>query len=176
MIIQARGLLVVRFVRLLQCSTLSTTIVFAAACNDELMVQASRGMEPLIVPGQTIKVSKVSGNVYSSVSRGDVVVIKLPQSPSDARVVTRVVAFPEEKVYLDGSGTLIVNDAAVLPKKYAPRYYFVSDPEIRFAVARPYTVPRGHFFVLGDNTKHVRDSRYFGPVPGKNIIGVYKHD
>jgi signal peptidase I len=34
-----------------------------------------------------------------------------------------------------------------------------------------YTVPRGSYFALGDNSYHSSDSRYFGPVPERNVVG-----
>ncbi len=34
-----------------------------------------------------------------------------------------------------------------------------------------YTVPRGAYFALGDNSYHSSDSRYFGPVPERNVVG-----
>ena len=40
-----------------------------------------------------------------------------------------------------------------------------------FADGSEYTVPAGHYFMLGDNSRFSKDSRFFGAVPRRNIMG-----
>ena len=37
--------------------------------------------------------------------------------------------------------------------------------------ARTVTVPRGDYFVSGDNRTNSYDSRYFGPITGRSVVG-----
>jgi signal peptidase I len=44
-------------------------------------------------------------------------------------------------------------------------------PEDHEFTSGDYIVPEGQVYVLGDNKDHSEDSRKFGPVPMKEIIG-----
>jgi signal peptidase I len=41
----------------------------------------------------------------------------------------------------------------------------------RYAVEKPYEIPQGHYFFLGDNSPDSQDSRSFGGIPEKDLVG-----
>jgi len=101
--------------------------------------------------------------------RDDVVVFIYPQDKSKD-FIKRVKALPGERVeiinkqlYIDGER---IED---LHAEFAPiSSGGARNPRDNFP---PFVVPDGHVFVLGDNRDHSHDSRFWGPVPIKDILG-----
>ncbi|HEX7317027.1 MAG TPA: signal peptidase I [Pyrinomonadaceae bacterium] len=50
-----------------------------------------------------------------------------------------------------------------------PNRYDASDAPN--GVGRPYRIPAGHYFMMGDNRENSRDSRYWGPVSRELVVG-----
>ncbi len=130
-------------------------------------------------------------------SRGDVIVFALP-SDTGVDYIKRVIALPGERVMVS-RGRLFINDKIVprtlvgtvevdsgngrvqnltgyietLPNGVKHKIYEKSDYE-PLDNTDLYTIPEGHYFVMGDNRDNSQDSRVaslVGPVPFENIVG-----
>lgn len=99
--------------------------------------------------------------------RGDIIVFASPEDPKKD-FVKRLIAFGGEKVEIR-DGKILVNghllDEPAIKEVY---YYNAGDYGAQDKVI---TVPPNSYFALGDNSANSRDSRYWGFVPRKNLVG-----
>lgn len=142
--------------------TLLPAVLIAILIN-LFFAQATRvygqSMEPNLHSNQRLVIEKVS-YWFHGPRRGDIVVLKLPER-SDELLIKRVIGLPGERVEIrDGN---IYIDGAPLQEPYLAQ----KTP----GVMRPEIVPPFHIFVLGDNRAASNDSRSFGMVPLKAVIG-----
>lgn len=99
--------------------------------------------------------------------RGDVVVFIYPENPKKD-FIKRLIAQAGETVEIR-NGTVYINDRPLSEPLFSSRYYYNRGD---FAEeAKKVLVPPGCYFVLGDNSASSQDSRYWGFVPDKNILG-----
>ena len=91
---------------------------------------------------------------------GDLVIF---QTEKDARYLVKRVAASEGDVVSIRDGKLCVNG------QESP---FTRDArDVLEGHGERWTVPPGHFFLLGDNLELSKDSRSFGPVPLDRVVG-----
>lgn len=120
-----------------------------------------RSMEPTLHDHDRLVVNKLAYQ-FAAPQVGDVVMLLHPNDPGE-RLVKRVVAEPGDTVEFR-AGTLI-RDGAPVDEAFVPRQLRSHDD--RSAIV----IPEGFYFVLGDHRNDSADSRVFGPVPQKYILG-----
>jgi len=120
----------------------------------------SGSMEPTLKEHDRIIVSKLNYRLQDP-QRGDIVVFKYPRDPK-RNFVKRLIAVGGETVAIKNS-RLYINGQQV-SENYLPR-------GLRFADYGPVQVPRGSYFMMGDNRNNSDDSRVWGFLPENLIVG-----
>lgn len=101
--------------------------------------------------------------------RGDVVVFVYPEDPKKD-FIKRLVGLPGETVEIK-KGNIYINAELCRDVSVYNRYYY-NRPETDYgSEGEAVSVPRDSYYVLGDNSASSRDSRYWGFVPKKNMLG-----
>jgi signal peptidase I len=138
----------------------------------------SGSMEPTLQVGDRILVDKLAYHLHS-VGRGDIVVFARPPKencpgPAVPDLVKRVIGLPGETISLSGGGHVLI-DGRRLDESWLPASQqgttFPGPAGTPYSLVRPYRVPSGNYFVMGDNRRDSCDSRYWGPVPENLIVG-----
>ncbi len=123
-------------------------------------------MEPNFHDGEFILTDKLSYR-FSPPQRGDVIIFQAPINP-DQDFIKRVIALPGEKVKVEKGHVYI--DGRQLSETYLPAQTIVN-PGAFIREGQQITVERDNYFVLGDNRNHSSDSREWGLVPKKDLVG-----
>ena len=135
-------------------------------------------MRPTLLEGDVILVNKfIYGTKIpfsqarlprlSDPKRGDVVVFIYPENPKKD-FVKRLVALGGETIEIK-NGTLYIDEKPLSDTTFSQRYYY--NRGVFAQEGQKIVVPRDSYFVLGDNSASSQDSRYWGFVPHKNLLG-----
>ena len=161
----------------------------------------SGSMLPTLLIGDYILVNKYTYGIrlpitkskildISEPKRGDVIVFRYPAN-EEINFIKRIIGIPGDKVsYIDK--TIFVNGVKYV-KNLQKEHNYIDDfqrPSIEIFqednnekkyvtlndnMSPPddetFIVPEGKYFVMGDNRDHSSDSRYWGFVPEKNLVG-----
>ncbi len=146
----------------------------------------SESMVPTLEIGQRVLADRVSFR-FSNPERGDVVVFKPPAGAeqdacgvrhpndsacprptpkrSDTNFIKRVVA-------VEGDRLKVLAGRVYLNGKRQDEPFIRPDSECGICdLPREITIPKGQYFMMGDNRGESADSREWGPVPKKWMIG-----
>ena len=120
-----------------------------------------QSMAPTLADQDRLIVNKLRYRLTSP-QRGDIVMLYYPLNP-DKSFVKRVIAEEGDTVRVV-DGRVYVNDVPVRDD-FVPAEYRSHDDW------GPQVIPEGYYFVMGDHRNNSSDSRHWGFVPKKYIIG-----
>lgn len=156
--------------------TVACAVLIALFINNCLLVNASimsGSMESTIMTGDRVLCSRLA-YLGEGPERFDVIIFNFPYGDKPVNYVKRVIGLPGEKVEIIDGKVYINDSSSPLPDSFVEE-----TPHGSFG---PYTVPEGHYFVLGDNRNASYDSKSW-PNPylpaemikGKVLCAYYPH-
>ncbi|MFA5843616.1 MAG: signal peptidase I [Coriobacteriia bacterium] len=115
-------------------------------------------MDPTLLSEDRLLVTKG----YPDPRRGDIIVFEEIEGGTPMRLVKRVVGIP-------GDSVRTVGDRAWVNEKPEAAHEAVIGPDRQ--IVEPSVVAPGELFVMGDNRPDSTDSRFFGPIALRSVIG-----
>jgi signal peptidase I len=127
----------------------------------------SGSMRPTFLEGDRILVNKFIYK-FKEPMTGDIVVFRYPEDPKKD-FVKRLIARGNETVEIK-DGDIYINDNLVINPQIVKEIFYYNRGDYG-EIGRKINVPPDSYYVLGDNSGSSRDSRYWGFVPKKNLLG-----
>jgi signal peptidase I len=140
-------------------------------------------MLPTLPNGTVVAVEDANAYASQTPQRGDIVVFIPPSAPTKD-FDKRVIGIPGDILEIDGSQNptaLMIKPGGTgswqrlqepyLPEKWDSMNFCCLTNGTESSTAQPLTILAGEYFVMGDNRNKSSDSRAFGLVPRKNILG-----
>src|SRR5579872_5481878 len=121
-------------------------------------------MEPRLHNGELILVDKWT-YLFHPPERGDVIVFVAPPDPAQD-YVKRIIGIPGDRITINN--TTVIIDGVTLNETYVAA---INQGNRSGSTIQNMLVPPNMYFVMGDNRVDSFDSRYWGFVPRKNVIG-----
>jgi len=130
--------------------------------------------QPFVVEGESMHPTFESGDYLivdeltyhlSAPTRGDVVIFRYPGDPS-VFYIKRIIGLPGETVHINhGQTTVTKTDGTTVTLDES---YVVAEDA---TYTQDTTLGSDQYFVMGDNRPRSSDSRIWGPLPKKDIVG-----
>ncbi len=128
-------------------------------------IVSGSSMVPTFENGQYLIVDELSYRIGLP-ARGDVIIFRPPVDPSKF-YIKRVIGLPGETLS-------ITKDSISIKNNSHPEGFTLNEPYITHVGngdSMTVTLAAGEYFALGDNRTQSYDSRKWGPLPEKNIVG-----
>lgn len=125
-------------------------------------------MEPNFYDKEYLLIDEISYR-FQAPQRGEVVVFRYPQDPREY-FIKRIIGLPGETLKMD-QGDIYLLDKSTTEWTKITETYLPSTDQTFALDSKELTLGPDEFFVLGDNRAHSRDSRFFGPLNRRYLVG-----
>lgn len=143
----------------------SAAVILVFSFLGRLTIVDGESMEDTLHDGDFLLIE----NIFYEPKQGDIVVIHDTSNVGlyAEPLVKRVIAVAGQTVDFDAATNTVAVDGEVIDEPYVK----LTGNPITSGVHFPLTVPENEVFVMGDNRNHSGDSRAFGTVDKRCIVG-----
>ena len=127
----------------------------------------SSSMEKTLLINDRLIIEKIAYH-FEQPQRGDVIVFSTNDISKLSEERFKNEAFIKRVIGLSGDTVSVREGIVYVNQKPLQEKYIAEKPNQDFG---PVTVPPNHYFVMGDNRNNSYDSRFWGFVPKRDIIG-----
>lgn len=161
----------------------------------------SGSMEPTLIVGQRVLVDRISGvfggpsvgevvvfhppqeaehqlcgpvsspHVVVETGNGQACDSTLPREDTSVNYIKRIVAGPGDEIFIKEGHVYRKAAGTAQFVREKDSYIRACGEKVECSFTTPIKIPPGHWFMMGDNRGESDDSRFWGPVPTKWIIG-----
>ncbi len=129
-------------------------------------IVSGASMDPTFSTGQYLIVDQITYR-FETPKRDDVIILKYPKNP-ETYFIKRIIGLPNETVSVKGGKITIINnehpEGLSLDESYVIAQHRTTES---FSI----TLGPTEYFVMGDNRAQSSDSRTWGPLESKYIVG-----
>jgi signal peptidase I len=158
------------FALIVKCSVVEAYKIPSGSMEDTLLV-GDFLLANKFIYGAKVPLLPVHLPAFREPKSGDIVIFKYPRDPN-VNYIKRCVAVEGQTVEIRDK--ILYVDGKKFPDpiwaKYTDNNPNSPTRDIRDNFG-PYTVPKGHLFMMGDNRDNSADSRYWGPLPRELVLG-----
>jgi len=126
-------------------------------------------MEPSFHDREYLIINEIAYR-FENPQRGDIIVFRYPKDPSQY-FIKRIIGLPGEKIKIKDNKVYVYNDKYPNGVAINEDIYLPEDELTPNLGKTEFILGDDEYFVLGDNREFSLDSRRFGPVPKRLIIG-----
>lgn len=151
---------------------LTVTLAALMGCSKKVRIGSS-SMEPTLKKGSVVSID-IHAYTRAAPDRWDLVAFTSPLDAAGTWVF-RVVGLPGETIEIREGKLMINGKVEPIPPSLRIGNYKSPDPAVNppgtGPITFPFQIPTDSCFVLGDNVSNALDSRYWGALKQRHVLG-----
>ncbi len=147
----------------------ASSLIYFNICCEKVVINGS-SMEKTLIHGQ-LGVYVKNGSLINKLERNDIIVFNYHETEnSETKFVKRIIGKPNEHIEIKLNSKIYINGKEI-EQNYLDESNFGKTFQAENITRMDVTLGDDEYYVMGDNRLKSYDSRFFGPIKKKDIVG-----